>query len=287
MLTAIRNRCGIPLDGVLRGMRRMSGWFTRRAQKTQVDSDVRPLPRSEFDNRRAAFLDAACNANAVLVPTDTFRTSFIEWGIPESLLQHVSQGRDHAPFDRLNPVPRGSGSLRVGFIGQIAAHKGVRELIAAVQQIEEDRIDLRIIGPVVGDRSYLAECKSDSADNANVHFVGSIGSNEIPGVYETLDVLVVPSLWNECSPLTIQEAFMSGVPVVASDIGGMREMIEHDVSGLLFPMGDVDALASALRQLCDDEDLRQRLADGVPDVCSLADHAAELRGLYAEALGGS
>jgi glycosyltransferase involved in cell wall biosynthesis len=163
----------------------------------------------------------------------------------------------------------------------------VRELIAAVQQIEEDRIDLRIIGPVVGDRSYLAECRSGSADKANIHFVGSIGSNEIPSIYETLDVLVVPSLWNECSPLTIQEAFMSGVPVVASDIGGMREMIEHDVSGLLFPMGDVDALASALRQLCDDENLRQRLADGVPDVCSLADHAAELRSLYAEALGGS
>ncbi len=288
MLTAIRRRCGIPLDGVLRGLRRVGGWFSRgRGASSDAESTAPPLPRSEFDQRRAAFLDAVQWASSVLVPTQTFREAFLNWGISDSRLKHVAHGRDHAPFENLVRMPRGDGPLRVGFIGQVAEHKGVRELIDAVLRIDPAQVDLQIIGPVVGDRAYAAACRAAAEATPNIHYRGAIAAESIPDTYQSLDVLVVPSLWNECSPLTIQEAFMSGVPVIASDIGGMREMVEPEVSGLLVKEGDVDGLASALQRLVDDEPFRQTLADGVPNVCSLQDHVRELRGLYSKALGAS
>jgi glycosyltransferase involved in cell wall biosynthesis len=67
----------------------------------------------------------------------------------------------------------------------------------------------------------------------------------------------------------------------------MREMIDHESSGLLVAPGDVAGLSAALLRLCDDEAFRRRLSDGVPDVCSLEEHIDQLRRLYRDALGGS
>ncbi len=64
-------------------------------------------------------------------------------------------------------------------------------------------------------------------------------------------VLIFPSLWYECNPMTILEAFASGLPVIASDLGAMREMVDHGRTGLLFRPGDADDLARTVRWAVD------------------------------------
>jgi glycosyltransferase involved in cell wall biosynthesis len=70
---------------------------------------------------------------------------------------------------------------------------------------------------------------------------------------------VVPSLWWENSPITIHEAFLAGVPVVASDQGGMAELVQDGVNGFLFRMGDAADLARALMRFVSDPSLVERL----------------------------
>jgi hypothetical protein len=102
----------------------------------------------------------------------------------------------------------------------------------------------------------------------------------MPAVLADLDMLVVPSIWIENAPFIIREAFAAGVPVVASNLGGMAEMVRHDVDGLLFQAGDPDALSAALRRVVDEPGLVDRLRAGITRPQSIEDDAAWLQTLY-------
>jgi glycosyltransferase involved in cell wall biosynthesis len=94
-----------------------------------------------------------------------------------------------------------------------------------------------------------------------VHLSGFVEHTAVPAVLASLDVLVLPSAYEEMGSV-LTEALASGLPVVASDVGGIPEVVHHGVTGLLVPPGDVDALAAALDRLAADAGLRARLAAG-------------------------
>ena len=96
----------------------------------------------------------------------------------------------------------------------------------------------------------------------------------------SIDVLVVPSIWPENAPLVIQEAFLAGIPVVASRIGGIPEMVTDGKNGLLFTAGDAVALSRTLARLIDEPGLVDPLRDGIPAVRSIEDDVGFARSLY-------
>ena len=98
-----------------------------------------------------------------------------------------------------------------------------------------------------------------------------------------LDVLVVPSIWPENSPLVIREAFLAGVPVVASRIGGIPETVTDGVNGLLFTPGDVADLRRTLQRLISDAALLETFRQNIPPVRTLEDDVAAMRKAYAAA----
>ena len=103
----------------------------------------------------------------------------------------------------------------------------------------------------------------------------------MPGFLARLDALVLPSVWLENSPLAIEEAFAGGVPVIASDLGGMAESVRHEVDGLRFPAGDADALSRCLRRLIDEPGLNShRLRAGIREPLSIAVDAAQTLARY-------
>jgi glycosyltransferase involved in cell wall biosynthesis len=104
-------------------------------------------------------------------------------------------------------------------------------------------------------------------------------------VYDSIDVLVVPSEWFDNCPFVISEAFAAGVPVVGADFGGISSMIRHEVDGLLFPMGDARCLARALLRLAGSPQTVQALARNTRPPRDARDHVQELRGFFEEARG--
>jgi hypothetical protein len=90
----------------------------------------------------------------------------------------------------------------------------------------------------------------------------------------------VPSIWEENSPLVIREAFAAGVPVVASRIGGIPELIADEVNGLLFEPGNVDDLTRQLRRLTEEPDLIDRLRKEIPAPRSIEVATNETRAVY-------
>jgi glycosyltransferase involved in cell wall biosynthesis len=107
----------------------------------------------------------------------------------------------------------------------------------------------------------------------------------VPEFLHSVDCLVVPSIWQENSPLTIHEAFMAGVPVVASRMGGHVELLAEG-GGLLYEADDASALHVLLRRLCDERGLARSLTASAPPVKSMPDHVAELLSFYGKLLAG-
>ena len=118
-----------------------------------------------------------------------------------------------------------------------------------------------------------------------MHLEGRFDNTDVGSVFAQLDVLVIPSLWYENSPLTIHEAYLAGIPVIASDHGGMAELVHDGVSGLHFRRGDAADLRAKITRLLDEPDLLEQLARDIPAVKSIADDAVAMEGRYQNLLG--
>jgi glycosyltransferase involved in cell wall biosynthesis len=102
-----------------------------------------------------------------------------------------------------------------------------------------------------------------------------------------IDVLVVPSIWHENSPLTIHEAFLAKTPVIASNIGGMAELIQDEVNGLLFKVGDVADLREKITMIVQHPDLISKLSANIGPVKTIEENAVEIEQIYGDLIARS
>lgn len=110
--------------------------------------------------------------------------------------------------------------------------------------------------------------------------MGKYKRPEVAKVFSEIDVLVVPSLWYENSPLVIHEAFATGTPVLVSGIGGMAELVADGRGGLTFTVGSVQDLAAKMQKLGEDGSLRAALAEKAPKVKTIEENAREVEEVY-------
>ena len=139
--------------------------------------------------------------------------------------------------------------LRVTFIGTIAPHKGVHLLLQAWQRIEPEvrgKATLRIFGPPSHNPTYVSKLVSLSlACGATLE--GRLAREAVSDALAETDLLVVPSIWYENSPLIILEALATKTPLIVSDLGGMAELVEPGRTGFHFAMGSSEDLERVLR----------------------------------------
>ena len=154
----------------------------------------------------------------------------------------------------------GERPLVLGFIGTLASHKGCHVLLEAIQRFSSREIQVEIYGKQSDFPDYVARLHQLADGKEAVKFCGTFSNEEIFAVLGGLDALVVPSVWNENTPLVVYSAKAAGCPVVASDVPGIAEAVTHDFDGLLFDPGSVDGLESTLKRLLAERGLLQRLS---------------------------
>jgi len=171
-----------------------------------------------------------------------------------------------------------AGPLRIGFVGTLVWHKGVHVLVDAARGLQGS-FEVHIHGDVGVFPEYTAVLERAAA-GISVRFAGGFDRDRVHDIYRDIDVLVVPSLLPENSPLVIHEAFMHQLPVVAARVGGVPELVQHEVNGLLYDAFSVSALRAALQRLIDDRTVVDRLGARAPAVKSIAQDAREWRARY-------
>ncbi len=171
------------------------------------------------------------------------------------------------------PIPPPGAPLRVGYVGTLVWHKGVHVLIDAIRQIPTGEVEALIFGDTDTFPDYVADLRA-AARGLPVRFMGRFARDRVMDAYSQFEVLAVPSLWLENSPLVIHEAFMAGIPVVAARIGGISDLVHDGETGLLYPPQSPVALAEALRDLARDRSRLAALGARPAPVTSIEEDAA-------------
>jgi glycosyltransferase involved in cell wall biosynthesis len=237
---------------------------------------ARPAALAEGMDRRADRLRAlGDDVDVFLAPTAFARDRALEFGADPAKVQVRPLGAIVGPVSARPAKSR----RRVGFVGTLAPHKGVDVLVRAFRALAGADLTLDLHGSLTTHPAHVALLRRAAEGDPRIRFHGPFAEGEQPRVLSAIDLLVLPSVWWENSPLTVLEALAAGIPVVASAIGGLPEIVAHGDTGLLVPPSD----AGALRQALEDVTGGRRLG-GARDpvrVLSAADGALELEGLYA------
>ena len=250
---------------------RLSAWLMSSARR------LRPV-RSEglgraLDERATHLRARARAADAILAPTRFALERALEWGIPAGRLRVLALGAVDGPT-RARPAGR---RRRFGFVGTVAPHKGVHVLVEAVRGLAGQEVTLDVIGNADLDPAYAASLRQLAGGDARIRFRRAVPTDEQERIWSSLDLLVLPSLWWENSPLTVLEALACGVPVVASRIGGVPELLPER-AGVLVPPGDTGALRDVLQGVLDGRLLADPL--GPLPLKTAVEGARELTALY-------
>jgi glycosyltransferase involved in cell wall biosynthesis len=156
-------------------------------------------------------------------------------------------------------VAPGQGQY-VAFAGRMTPEKGVETLLEAAAELPELRVRLAGDGPILSKVSKTAP--------PNSTFLGRLDSQKMWEFYRNSRFLVLPSLWFEMCPMVILEAMGHGLPVIASRIGGLAEIVEDGVTGLLFETGSSEDLRNKMKLLWQN-----------PDLCLLMGQAARKKAM--------
>ena len=239
--------------------------------------------REEAHRRIAAARSVAESVERFICPSPFLRKTFADHGFPEDKLIVSDYGiSSPAPLPLSSPAPL---PLRFTYMGSLVRHKGVHILVRAFNELDPERAVLRIYGPIDEFVDYVQMLRN-LVRNPSIEFRGRFENREVSRILGETDVLVVPSIWFENSPITIHEAFLAEVPVITARFGGMADLVADEVNGLLFEVGNVQDLRRVLLRFLEDPGLVVRLRPDPSSVKSMEENAEEMEQLYQSLLTG-
>jgi glycosyltransferase involved in cell wall biosynthesis len=247
---------------------------------------IRPLATShapgaaDIEARLDAARTSAAEFDLLVGPSPSIAREFGELGIGPKHIDVADYGfRQLSRSPRIPVTSTNAGPLRVGYVGTLVWHKGVHVLVDAMRHVPRGQVEALIFGDTETIPDYTAERRA-SARGLPIRFMGRFERDDVSEVYSQFDVLVVPSLWLENSPLVIHEAFMAGVPVVGARIGGISDLVRDGENGLLYPPESSSALAATLSDLAKDRSRLIALGASRTEVTTIEEDAAEWEGRY-------
>lgn len=251
--------------------------------KAMPNCGVFPLVRALL--KRPNFMRERINKLAkVILPTRLMGKILQENGLQEKRGIFSPFGINLQCLENITKVEQ-TEVLRVGFIGTLAEHKGAHVLIDAVRLLSPDlSLEVKLYGKLNDFPDYVEKLKNSIGKDKRIKFCGTFPNSEIGEIFTHLDVLVVPSIWYENTPLVIYSAQAAGCPVIASNLGGMAEVVQHGDNGLLFQAGDSPGLASLIKSIIQEPAMLQALAEKANMPKSIAEYATELVEIYDEVL---
>jgi PEP-CTERM/exosortase A-associated glycosyltransferase len=265
--------CGIPAHLAARRLGIPSVYEVRAFWEDAAEQRGRGRRGSaRYTGVRALETMLARSADAVVAICEGLRKDLLARGVAEDRLFLVPNGVD---VDRFTPRPRDLDlEARLGFqnktvvayVGTLFRYEGVSILLNALGRLLDARDDVR--GLVVGHgecEDELREAVDSLGLAGRVVVTGTASPDEVGRYYALADILCYPRsrhrITELVTPLKPLEAMSMGKAVVASDVGGLRELVRHEETGLIFEAGDAEALAGALARLVGDVELRKRLGD--------------------------
>lgn len=215
-------------------------------------------------------------ARAVTVMNQDMKQRVEKLGAPEENVRVIPMGADLTGISPREPRAQGE-QIALLFVGRLVPKKGVDYLLRALRQLK-GRDDWTLT--IVGDGPSRDELRK-LAEGLPVNFVGSKNRTELRAIYSRSDILLTPSVPADSGdqdglPVAMLEAMCAGLPVIASELPGIDEVVKQGINGFLVPPKDEDGIVGALGKLVDDADLREELGTHAKEVA--AEHSTSATG---------
>ncbi len=209
-----------------------------------------------------------------IAPSRFLQEKYIQNGLAREKIVFIRHGFNKNIFNGIKRIK--SQSVRFGFIGTIRPHKGIILLIDAFNKVKGSA-ELKIYGRIP--EQMMGELKQRITNHA-IHLMGELREENKREAFSKIDVLIVPSLCYENCPLTINEAFLAGIPVITTNIGGMAELVKEGENGFVFPVGNSEKLAEKIELCIENPKLIDQLSSNMPEVKDMKTHTEEIVKLY-------
>jgi glycosyltransferase involved in cell wall biosynthesis len=241
---------------------------------------ARPLVALPFAYRNRYLRHLLDQVDLLVSPSRFLRQQYEDQGFPAEKIVVLENGLDMGRLRETPdpPLPQPAARPHFGFLGSLAWQKGVHILIDAFNRLPE-HTSLTIYGSETVFPEYVAQLRA-AARHPHIRFAGQLDHRHVGAALQQMDCLIVPSLWYENSPVTIQEAFASGVPVIASRLGALTEKVQDGRTGRLFDAGRSEALARVLLGIVENPEQLTRLRANIRPGPTIEQHAQEIVSCY-------
>jgi glycosyltransferase involved in cell wall biosynthesis len=219
-------------------------------------------------------------------PSEFLRQRYIDWGISAEKIHVIENGLPKG--DKFLPMVLEENEIRgkFAYFGQINPFKGVDVVIDAFGKLSKEQrkqvtLDIYGSGLQWQEASYQDKINKMLAENKNmIRYHGSYESEELGRLMESVDWVVMGSIWWENSPLVIQEAYKFGKPVICPNIGGMAEKVKNGVSGIHYRARDSISLTTVIEKIIEGKIDYEKLYDQLPSIMTEEQCAAKHLSLY-------
>ena len=226
----------------------------------------------KFSLIRNSLIKAMNKSVLVCANSNYSRNEFIKMGVnekkiiklnvPPNFVKHISDKKLLEDFRRELTIPSNKIIL---FSGRLVERKGIEYLIKAMKELRLDNVHLIISGGGTL-RNELEKLTNTLELDDKITFFGRVSNEKLGWLHDISDVSVCPSIIDsqgntEYLGLVIPEAMESGLPVIASSVGGIVDIVKNEVNGLLVPQKDSAAIANAIERIIKDEELAKKLVE--------------------------
>ncbi len=241
-----------------------------------------PARLDALNQRTTWLVDALNSADAIVALTHFVAQLHAANGMNTQRLSVIPDCIDLAEFDLPDRTRADNEVIRFGYLGQMLPIKGVDLLIRAFRMLDRSRRRARLTlhGTLDGAEPYAAQLRQIAGNDPDIVFAGGYAHRNAMKVLNDLDVVVVPSQWYENSPRVILEAFAAARPVIATNLGGISEIVRAEANGLLFERRNVQDLARQMQRILDDPELIIHLRRNIPSIRGVDEYMNDLMNVY-------
>jgi glycosyltransferase involved in cell wall biosynthesis len=233
--------------------------------------------------RHATLQSLLSEVNHIVAVCNWIRDVLLLNHVPREKITVIRQGLCHNLPDKIDCRQQSSRStLKIAFLGRFDPTKGIHILIKALQAIPKLPVCLDIYGVSqgTGGNDYQQQLQILAENDPRITFKPPVPVENVMSTLAEYDLLAVPSQWLETGPMVVLEAFAAGIPVIGSHLGGIAELVQHEVNGILVEPASVSAWSQALQQLCQDRKTLMQLSTNIQPPQTMETVAAQMLSIY-------
>jgi len=251
------------------------------------EKGIKCINKCFSENDRQIILKRVKTANEVFQKVNICSTStfflknILSLNYPDPKIKVIRFGKDYKNIQKNKRIYSKDSEITLGFLSTLQPHKGAHILLKAFNQIKTKKIKIKVFGHYFENTEYYYQLLQ-IANHKNVEFCNAYQYEDFQKIFDELDVVIVPSIWWENSPLVLLRSLAHNVPVIVSDLGGLTEIIKHEENGFVFEAGNTESLTAVLEKIDNDPRILNTIKSQIQLPPRIEEEAFEYETIYNE-----